>query len=166
MLASLRWSSSISRTVTRRRIQTALVTHDPSETSAAQGCCCAAPVIDLCVAAAVGKGEAVDAVKGFRLAKSWMTALGLPPMIVAEAVKPERTILARLHAKPEKRDELLVLYGFVDQSRKEPGCVDYHLHVSDADPNVFMFYENWRTAKELREHQKSRGGRTVLAPAP
>ena len=72
------------------------------------------------------------------------------------AVKPERTIVARLHAKPEKRDELLkLLHGFVDQSRKEPGCVDYHLHVSDRDPNLFIFYENWRTAKELREHQKS-----------
>ena len=83
---------------------------------------------------------------------------GLPVVIVivAEAVKPERTIVARLHAKPEKRDELLkLLHGFVDQSRKEPGCVDYHLHVSDRDPNLFIFYENWRTAKELREHQKS-----------
>jgi quinol monooxygenase YgiN len=71
-------------------------------------------------------------------------------------VRPERTIVARLLAKPEKRDELLeLLRGFVDQSRKEPGCVDYHLHVSDRDPNLFIFYENWRTAKELREHQKS-----------
>lgn len=77
-------------------------------------------------------------------------------VIVAEAVKPERTIVARLHAKPEKREELLkLLHGFVDQSREEPGCVDYHLHVSDRDPNLFIFYENWRTAKELREHQKS-----------
>ena len=71
-------------------------------------------------------------------------------------MKPERTIVARLQAKPEKRDELLrLLHAFVEQSRQEPGCVDYHLHVSEADPNVFIFYENWRTAKELREHQKS-----------
>jgi quinol monooxygenase YgiN len=70
-------------------------------------------------------------------------------------MKPERTVIAHLHAKPEKRDELLkLLHGFVEQSRREQGCVDYHLHVSDSDPNVFVFYENWRTAKELKEHQR------------
>ena len=30
--------------------------------------------------------------------------------------------------------------------------MDYHLHVSNDDPNLFVFYENWRTRKELDEH--------------
>ena len=42
-----------------------------------------------------------------------------------------------------KRDELLkVLHSFVKPSRAEPACVDYHLHVSNDDPNLFVFYEN------------------------
>jgi quinol monooxygenase YgiN len=53
----------------------------------------------------------------------------------------------------EKRDELLkVLHSFVKPSRAEPACVDYHLHVSNDDPNLFVFYENWRTRNELDEH--------------
>jgi quinol monooxygenase YgiN len=68
-------------------------------------------------------------------------------------MKPGCTLIAYLHAKPEKRDELLkVLHSFVKPSRAEPACVDYHLHVSNDDPNLFVFYENWRTRKELDEH--------------
>jgi len=68
-------------------------------------------------------------------------------------VKPECTLIAYLHAKPEKRAELLeILHGFVKPTREEAGCVDYHLHVSDDDPNLFVFYETWRTRKDLDEH--------------
>lgn len=71
-------------------------------------------------------------------------------------MKPERTLIAFLHAKPEKRDELLeILLGFIKRTRGEAGCVDYHLHVSDSDPNQFVFYENWRTRGELKLHQQS-----------
>ena len=68
-------------------------------------------------------------------------------------VNPECSLIAYLHAKPEKRGELLrVLEGFVKPTRSEAGCVSYHLHVSDSDPNLFVFYENWRTRKDLDEH--------------
>jgi quinol monooxygenase YgiN len=68
-------------------------------------------------------------------------------------VNPECTLIAYLHAKPEKRGELLrILEGFVKPTRSEAGCVSYHLHVSDNDPNFFVFYENWRTRKDLDEH--------------
>ena len=71
-------------------------------------------------------------------------------------MKPGCTLIAYLHAKPEKRDELLkVLHSFVKPSRAEPACVDYHLHVSNDDPNLFVFYENWRTRKELDEHPQT-----------
>jgi quinol monooxygenase YgiN len=45
-----------------------------------------------------------------------------------------------------------MLMGLVSPTRREAGCVDYHLHVVEQDPNVFMFYENWRTARDLDEH--------------
>jgi len=71
-------------------------------------------------------------------------------------MRPERTLIAYLYAKPEKRDELLkILHGFVKPTRDELGCVDYHLHVSDEDPNLFIFHENWRTHKEPRLRKRS-----------
>ena len=63
------------------------------------------------------------------------------------------TVIGILRAKPEKRDELrALLEGFVAPTRREEGCVDYHLHVSDTDPNLFMFYENWRSRADLDHH--------------
>jgi quinol monooxygenase YgiN len=68
-------------------------------------------------------------------------------------MKPGCTLIAYLHAKPEKREELLkVLHDFVTPTRAEPGCVEYHLHVDDKDQNYFVFYENWKTRKDLDEH--------------
>jgi quinol monooxygenase YgiN len=65
-------------------------------------------------------------------------------------MKPGCTLIAHLHAKPEKRDELLkLLQSFVKPSRAESACVEYHLHVSNDDPNLFVFYENWRTREGL-----------------
>ncbi|MBV9390412.1 MAG: antibiotic biosynthesis monooxygenase [Verrucomicrobia bacterium] len=66
---------------------------------------------------------------------------------------PTCTLTATLHAKPEKRGELQdLLQSFVTKSRSEPGCIEYHFHVSEYDPNVFFFYENWRTRADLDTH--------------
>ena len=66
---------------------------------------------------------------------------------------PRCTLTATLHARPEKRDELIkLLASFVEPSRGEPGCVEYHFHVSAEDPNVFYFYENWATRADLDRH--------------
>jgi quinol monooxygenase YgiN len=65
-------------------------------------------------------------------------------------MKPGRSLIAYLHAKPEKHEELLkVLLSFIKPSRDEAACINYHLHVSDDDPNLFIFYENWRSREEL-----------------
>ncbi len=66
---------------------------------------------------------------------------------------PRCTLTATLHARPEKRAELVeLLRSFVAKSRAEPGCIDYHFHVSTDDPNVFFFYENWTTRADLDRH--------------
>lgn len=63
------------------------------------------------------------------------------------------TVIGVLRARPERRDELLaILRELVAPTRREEGCVDYHLHVSDADPNLFLFYENWRSREDLDRH--------------
>ena len=64
------------------------------------------------------------------------------------------TVIAYFYAKPEKRRELqAILEDFVAQTRKESGCINYHLHQSDKNPDVFVFYENWATRKDLGSSQ-------------
>lgn len=71
-------------------------------------------------------------------------------------MNPGTTLIAYLKGKPEKRDELLAtLRAFVKPTRAEEGCVEYHLHVSDDDPNLFIFYENWRSRPDLDTHLKT-----------
>jgi quinol monooxygenase YgiN len=71
-------------------------------------------------------------------------------------MNPGLTLIAILQGKPDKRDELLAtLRAFVKPTREEPGCIDYHLHVSDDDPNQFIFYENWRSRPDLDVHLKT-----------
>ncbi len=66
---------------------------------------------------------------------------------------PECTLIAYVHAKPERRAELLkILEDFVAPTRSEAGCLDYHLHVSSDNPDLFILYENWRTRQALDEH--------------
>lgn len=66
---------------------------------------------------------------------------------------PGCTIIGLVRAKPGKRDELLsILAGFVAPTRAEPGCLDYHLHSTDNDPDLFMFYENFATYQDLQDH--------------
>ena len=68
-------------------------------------------------------------------------------------MKPGCTIIGIVHAKAGKREELkAVLQGFVAPTRKEPGCIEYHMHQDESDPDLFMFYENWRSRRDLDEH--------------
>ena len=56
-------------------------------------------------------------------------------------------VIAYFYAKPEKLHELeKILQEFVVRTRQEPGCIDYHLHQADDDPNVFVFYETGERA--------------------
>ncbi|MBV9490202.1 MAG: antibiotic biosynthesis monooxygenase [Verrucomicrobia bacterium] len=63
------------------------------------------------------------------------------------------TVIAHFYAKPERRHELeTILIGWPELARREPGWVDYCLHRSDNDPNVLMFYENWRSQRDFEKH--------------
>jgi len=67
---------------------------------------------------------------------------------------PEQlTLLAFLKAKkgrgPELGRRLLSLH---ERSRAEEGCVNYDLHQSNEDPDVWMLYENWRRPADLDAH--------------
>ena len=69
--------------------------------------------------------------------------------------KPGCTIIGTVVAKPEKRDELLhILSAQVAPTRAEPGCINYDFHCDQADPNVFIFYENFASKAALEDHLK------------
>jgi quinol monooxygenase YgiN len=69
--------------------------------------------------------------------------------------QPNCTLTATLHVRPEARAETLALLEtFIDKSRSEPGCLEYHLQVSKDDPLVFVFYENWVNREDLDRHME------------
>ena len=68
------------------------------------------------------------------------------------------TIVAKLQAQPGKEGELrAALTEMVAAVKeKEAGAVPaYSLHVSDSDPTVFLFYENYRDAAAFEAHGKT-----------
>lgn len=66
------------------------------------------------------------------------------------------TIVAQLKAKPGKEKELQkVLQALVEPTRHEKGSINYDMHISNEDPGLFLFYENWRTKDEWDQHMKS-----------
>ncbi|MBI2765307.1 MAG: antibiotic biosynthesis monooxygenase [Chloroflexi bacterium] len=86
------------------------------------------------------------------------------------------TIVAKLTAAEGKADELrAILTEMVGNVKhKEAGkVVAYSLHTTDADPNVFMFYEQYADADALAahgqtEHMAAMGGklRGIVAGRP
>lgn len=55
--------------------------------------------------------------------------------------------------KPERAAELReLLLSFVEPTRAEEGCLQYHFHADKEDPSVFAFYEVWRSGEDLDRH--------------
>ena len=66
------------------------------------------------------------------------------------------TVIARIKAKPGREDVVrTALLKLIEPTRAENGCINYDLHVSQDDPAVFYFHENWSSAAELDAHLKS-----------
>ncbi len=63
------------------------------------------------------------------------------------------TVVATFKAKPGKADAVRsAIEAVVAPTRSEAGCINYDLHQSTDDPDVFMLYENWTSKKVLDEH--------------
>jgi len=66
------------------------------------------------------------------------------------------TVVAKLVVKKDAiesvKSELLKL---VAPTRQEEGCIEYRLHQDNADPCMFIFYENWRDISCLEQHINS-----------
>jgi quinol monooxygenase YgiN len=60
-----------------------------------------------------------------------------------------------LHAKtrPEKSEAFEALFrAYVEPSRAEPGCIEYHMLRDLQDPTLFIFYEIWTSQAHLDVH--------------
>jgi quinol monooxygenase YgiN len=63
------------------------------------------------------------------------------------------TLVAFLRAKPGQVEELgRRLQLLVEPTRAEAGCLNYDLHRSNPDADVWMLYENWKSPADLDAH--------------
>jgi quinol monooxygenase YgiN len=62
-------------------------------------------------------------------------------------------LTALIKSKPEHTAGVLqVLENMVVQTRMEPACIQYDLHQSLEDVNLFVFYEIWENQEGLDQH--------------
>jgi len=64
-------------------------------------------------------------------------------------------LTAIIKSKPEYTDDVVqVLENMVLQTRKETACIQYDLHRSIRDENLFVFYEIWESQQALDSHNE------------
>lgn len=63
------------------------------------------------------------------------------------------TVIAKILVKTDKIEEAKSgLLALVAPTLEENGCIDYVLHQSNDDPQLFFFYENWTDRESLENH--------------
>ena len=64
-------------------------------------------------------------------------------------------LTALVKSKPGKAEQLkAILKNMVVESRKEDACIQYDLHQSTDDENLFIFQEEWASAEGLEAHNQ------------
>ena len=57
------------------------------------------------------------------------------------------------HARPEMAEAFAALFSaYVEPSRAEAGCIEYHMLRDAHDPCLFIFFEVWRSREHLALH--------------
>jgi quinol monooxygenase YgiN len=63
------------------------------------------------------------------------------------------TVIATFQARPGQEKAVReTLTALIATTRKEPGCLNYDLHVALDDPTRFAFHENWASKAHLDTH--------------
>jgi quinol monooxygenase YgiN len=63
------------------------------------------------------------------------------------------TVTAEIRAKDGCEEQLKhELISLLTPTRSEPGCIMYDLYQSPDIKSCFMFYESWKSKKDLEEH--------------
>lgn len=66
------------------------------------------------------------------------------------------TVIAKIRARRGCEGAVEAeLRALVEPTRREAGCLNYDLHVSDTEKGVFLFYENWTSREALDAHARS-----------
>lgn len=66
------------------------------------------------------------------------------------------TCIAKIEAQQEHKNTVLAeLTKIVQPTQKEQGCINYDLHIDNANDAIFMFHETWETAEDLNAHSQS-----------
>lgn len=66
------------------------------------------------------------------------------------------TILAQITAAEGKADLVRAeLEKLVPITRSEAGCIQYDLHVDNANPGFFVFYETWESRELWQAHMNA-----------
>jgi quinol monooxygenase YgiN len=63
------------------------------------------------------------------------------------------TIVCFIKAKEQKRQQVMKqLINLTQMTRKEPGNINYNLHIAKDDDHTFIIYENWKDQSALDYH--------------
>ncbi|WP_426153708.1 putative quinol monooxygenase [Pseudomonas sp. DC3000-4b1] len=61
--------------------------------------------------------------------------------------------ILKAKTRPERAEAFKALFlNYVDASRAEPGCIEYHMLQDDQDPSLFVFFEVWADKQALDVH--------------
>ena len=61
--------------------------------------------------------------------------------------------ILKAKTRPEQAEAFEQLFrAYVEPSRAEPGCIEYHMLRDKADPSLFVFFEVWASKDALDEH--------------
>ncbi|MFI3267846.1 MAG: antibiotic biosynthesis monooxygenase [Rikenellaceae bacterium] len=71
-----------------------------------------------------------------------------------EKTKPQVALVVRTEVKPHRQIEFDgLLKDFVENSRKEPGCLSYNVYQDLEQPTIYIFHEVWATQDDLLKHR-------------
>jgi quinol monooxygenase YgiN len=66
------------------------------------------------------------------------------------------TCIAKITAKDKHKETVLSeLSKLIIPTQKEHGCVNYDLHIDNANGSIFIFHENWLSEQDLKAHGES-----------
>jgi quinol monooxygenase YgiN len=75
-------------------------------------------------------------------------------------------IHVRAIIKPESREAFLTAArDVIAQTREEPGSLSYSCYEDISEPNVFVFYEEWRAQADIDAHLAKPYTQALLAAA-
>lgn len=61
--------------------------------------------------------------------------------------------ILKAKTRPQMSEAFETLFrAYVEPSRQEPGCIEYHMLRDQQDPSLFVFYEIWASKAALNVH--------------